>query len=132
MAVKIRLRAQGSVNRAMYRVVATDSRAPRDGKYIETLGWYKPRAKPELQVELKPDRLQYWLDLGAVFTDKVEFLMKKAAPGVFQNLRAKEQAKRLKSTTMRSKSAAVASSKKAAAKPAAPKAAKAKPAAAKK
>ena len=126
MAVKIRLRAQGSVNRTMYRVVATDSRAPRDGKYIETLGWYKPRAKPELQVELKPDRLQHWLDMGAVFTDKVEFLMQKAAPGVFQNLRAKQQTKRLKDAAVRTKSAksaqpAVKSTKAVKAKPAAQK-----------
>jgi small subunit ribosomal protein S16 len=101
MAVKIRLRAQGSVRRAVYRVVATDSRSPRDGKYLEALGWYNPLAQGELRVQMKPDRLQHWLDQGAEFSDKVESLMEEAAPGVFQNMRTKQQAQRVKSAKKR-------------------------------
>ena len=101
MAVKIRLRAQGSVRRVVYRVVATDSRAPRDGKYLEALGWYNPQGKGEMRVQLKPDRLQHWLDNGAEFSDKVESLMADAAPGVLQNIRAKAQTQRVKAAKKR-------------------------------
>ena len=101
MAVKIRLRAQGSVRRATYRVVATDSRSPRDGKYIEMLGWYNPLAQGELRVQMKPDRLQYWLDNGAEFSDKVESLMKEAAPSVLQNLRTRMEKQRVKAAKKR-------------------------------
>ena len=101
MAVKIRLRAQGSVNRVMYRVVVADSRSPRDGKYIEAVGWYNPLAKAEVQVEIKPDRIQHWLEQGAEITDKVASLVKRAAPGVYTELRQKQNAKRLKEAQKR-------------------------------
>ena len=104
MAVKIRLRAQGSVNRIMYRVVVADSRSPRDGKYIEAVGWYNPLAKEDMQVEIKPDRIQFWLDQGAQITDKVVSLVKRAAPGVFTELRAKQAAKRTKEAKKRKSS----------------------------
>jgi small subunit ribosomal protein S16 len=108
MAVKIRLRAQGSVNRVMYRVVVADSRSPRDGKYIEALGWYNPLAKEDAQVFLKPDRMQYWIQQGAEVTEKVESLMKKATPGVFTEMRSKQAAKRVKTAQKRRKTANVA------------------------
>lgn len=101
MAVKIRLRAQGSIRRAVYRVVATDSRSPRDGKYIEALGWYNPKGAGEARVQLKPDRLQHWLDMGAEFSEKVESLMAEAAPGVLANARAKTQKQRVKAAKKR-------------------------------
>jgi len=83
MAVKIRLRKQGCINRRHYRIVVTDSRTPRDGKYIEALGWFDPLAKTEdKKVQIHPDRLQYWLSKGAQCSDTVAFLKKKAAPGV--------------------------------------------------
>ena len=104
MAVKIRLRAQGSVNRIIYRVVVADSRSPRDGKYIEAVGWYNPLAKEDVQVEIKPDRIQYWLDQGAQITDKVVSLVKRAAPGVFTELRSKQVAKRTKEAKKRKSS----------------------------
>lgn len=91
MAVRIRLRAQGSVNRVSYRVVVADSRSPRDGKYIESVGWYDPLMKDrERQVHLMPDRIQYWMSEGAEITEKVESLLKRAAPGVLQAYRAKQ------------------------------------------
>ena len=103
MAVKIRLRAQGNVNRVMYRVVVADSRSPRDGKYIEALGWYNPLAAEDAQVFLKPDRMQYWIQQGAEVTEKVESLMKKATPGVFTEMRSKQAAKRVKTAQKRRK-----------------------------
>ena len=101
MAVKIRLRAQGSVNRVKYRIVVADGRSPRDGEYIESIGWYDPLAKEEMQVEMKPDSLQYWIDKGAQISDKVESLMKRAAPGVLAELRARRAMKRVKSAKKR-------------------------------
>lgn len=89
MAVKIRLRAQGNINRRVYRVVVTDSRAPRDGKYIEAVGWYNPRAKAELQAEIKPDRIQHWMMQGAQLSEKVEYLLKQKAPGVLASMKKK-------------------------------------------
>src|SRR5258708_5713880 len=101
MAVKKRLRAQGSVKRVKYRIVVADGRSPRNGKYIEAVGWYDPLAKEEVQVEMKPDRLQYWLSQGAQISDKVESLMKRAAPGVLVELRSRRAAQRVKSAKKR-------------------------------
>jgi small subunit ribosomal protein S16 len=96
MAVKIRLRAQGCINNRSYRLVVADSKAPRDGKYLEALGWYDPRAKEDSQIYVKPDRLEHWISKGAVCTETVELLMRKAAPGVMANLQARVQKKRTK------------------------------------
>ena len=93
MAVKIRLRSQGNTNRIVYRIVVADSRSPRDGKYIESIGWFDPLAKEDKQLAMKPDRLQYWLTVGAEPTDKVKFLMKKAAPEVASAFAAKRAQK---------------------------------------
>ena len=60
----IRLRRVGSKKRPCFRVVVTDSRAPRDGRFVEVLGHYDPRTKPET-LELDRERLQYWLGVGA-------------------------------------------------------------------
>ncbi len=68
----------GRAHRPFYRIVATDSRRPRDGKYIEELGSYNPmiREKDE-RVRLKAGRVKYWLGVGALPTEKVEVLLKK-------------------------------------------------------
>ncbi len=100
MAVKIRLRSQGTTNRIMYRLVVTDSRSPRDGKYLEAVGWYNPYAREEQdKVFIKPDRLQHWIEAGAELSDRAESLVKKAAPGVLQFL----QQRREKATAKRRK-----------------------------
>jgi small subunit ribosomal protein S16 len=92
MAVKIRLRSQGSTNRIMYRLVVTDERSPRDGKYLEAVGWYNPFAKQEQErVFVKPDRIQHWIDCGAQLSDRAESLIKKAAPAVIQLLDQKRK-----------------------------------------
>lgn len=83
MALKIRLRQQGRKNSPFYRLVVADGKSPRDGKYLEALGWYNPfEAEFDKGFFLKPDRVQHWLDLGAQFTESAHTLVKKAAPSI--------------------------------------------------
>lgn len=97
MALKIRLRQQGRNNRAFYRLVVTDVRSPRDGKYVEALGWYNPIGKdPESSLSIKLDRVQHWLSLGAQFTEKTEALIAKAAPSIIRQQTEKAVQKRAK------------------------------------
>ena len=78
MAVKLRLKRMGRTNRAFFRVSAIDSRTSRDGRVIEELGFYDPRAKdPAKQVELKIERCKHWLDVGAIPSETVSSLLKK-------------------------------------------------------
>jgi small subunit ribosomal protein S16 len=74
--VKLRLRRVGAKKQASYRIVATDSRSPRDGRFIEVVGFYNPRTEPET-VQLKEDRALHWLSVGAQPTDAVARLLKK-------------------------------------------------------
>ncbi|HXY29716.1 MAG TPA: 30S ribosomal protein S16 [Gemmatimonadaceae bacterium] len=76
MAVKIRLRRVGRKKTPLYRVVVADSRSPRDGRFIETIGSYDPRREGGLT--LKSDRAHHWLDVGAQPTDTVRSLLRKA------------------------------------------------------
>ena len=73
MATKIRLARGGSKKRPFYRIVAADTRAPRDGRFIEKLGTYNPLlAKDNAErVTMNKERVQYWLDQGAQPTDRV-------------------------------------------------------------
>jgi small subunit ribosomal protein S16 len=97
MAVRIRLRQQGRTHRPFYRVVLTDSKKPRDGRYVEILGWYNPHeAEKEKEINLKIDRIQYWLEQGAIMSEKAEALVTRASPDVVKELKAKELAKRMK------------------------------------
>jgi small subunit ribosomal protein S16 len=70
----IRLRRTGSKKRPFFRVVVTDSRAARDSSFVEVLGHYNPRTKPET-LDLKRDRLDYWIKAGAVPSDTVRTLV---------------------------------------------------------
>ena len=73
MAMKIRLARGGSKKRPFYRIVAADSRMPRDGRFIEKLGTYNPLLPKdsEERVKMNVERIQYWLDQGAKPTDRV-------------------------------------------------------------
>src|SRR5262245_60157730 len=83
MALKIRLRQQGRKNLQTYRLVLCDSRSPRDGKYIEVLGWYNPQeSAPEKNLSIQGDRVQHWLSQGAILTEKAAALVKRGAPDV--------------------------------------------------
>jgi small subunit ribosomal protein S16 len=76
MAVSIRLRREGAKNRPYYKVVVTDSRSPRDGKFIEIIGTYDPK-KTGHNSTLKADRAEYWIARGAQPSDTVRSLLKK-------------------------------------------------------
>lgn len=77
MAVKIRLTRTGGRNTACYRVVATDARAPRDGRSIEILGWYDPK-REGVNFQLNQERIEYWKSKGAAVSDTVSSLIKRA------------------------------------------------------
>jgi small subunit ribosomal protein S16 len=66
----------GMKKKPFYRIVIADSRSPRDGKFIETVGTYDPRKNPS-EVTLKEERIRYWIDNGAQPTDTVRSILKK-------------------------------------------------------
>lgn len=108
MAMKIRLARGGSKKRPFYRVVAADSRMPRDGRFIEKLGTYNPLLPKDSEdrVKLNMERVQHWLDQGAKPTDRVARFLeasgtlektersnpKKGEPGAKAKERAEEKA----------------------------------------
>ena len=75
MAVKIRLRRMGAKKNPFYRIVVADSRYPRDGRFIEEIGTYNPNTQPST-IQIKSDRAQYWLGVGAQPTEQVLNLLK--------------------------------------------------------
>jgi small subunit ribosomal protein S16 len=80
MAMKIRLARGGSKKRPFYRIVAADSRMPRDGRYIERLGTYNPllAKDSEERVKMNMERIQYWLGEGAQPTDRISRMLEAA------------------------------------------------------
>lgn len=75
--VKIRLRRMGANKKPFYRIVVADSRAPRDGGFIEEIGTYDPLQNPAA-IKVDAERAQYWAKNGAQPTDTVKALLKKA------------------------------------------------------
>ncbi|MFN3147256.1 MAG: 30S ribosomal protein S16 [Paracoccaceae bacterium] len=110
MAMKIRLARGGSKKRPYYSIVASDSRMPRDGRFIEKLGTYNPLLPKDSEDRIKMDleRVQYWLGQGAQPTDRIARFLeaagvkeksarnnpKKAAPGKKAQERAAEKAEK--------------------------------------
>ena len=76
MPIKIRLARHGTKKRPFYRVVIASSESPRDGKFLETVGTYNPLTD-QAEINLKQDRIRYWMDQGAIPTDTVRSLLKK-------------------------------------------------------
>lgn len=76
MAVKLRLKRQGAKQRPFYRIVAADSRSPRDGRFIETIGTYNPIPE-NYEVKIDEEKALYWLKNGAQPTDTVRSLLSK-------------------------------------------------------
>lgn len=76
MAVKIRLRRMGAKKAPFYRIVVADSRFPRDGRFIEELGYFNPNTDP-VEVKLDGDKAKDWISKGAQPTDTVKALLKK-------------------------------------------------------
>lgn len=81
MSVKIRLKRMGSKRKPFYRVVVADSRAPRDGRFIEQVGYYNPLTNP-VQLKLEDDVIFDWLQKGAQPSDTVKTLL--SSKGIMQ------------------------------------------------
>ncbi len=77
MAVKIRLKRMGAKKRPFYRLVVADSRSPRDGRFIEEIGYYNPLTQPA-QVKIDEEKALKWLQNGAKPSDTVRSLLSKA------------------------------------------------------
>ncbi|MDR0396097.1 MAG: 30S ribosomal protein S16 [Oscillospiraceae bacterium] len=77
MAVKIRLKRIGMKKRPFYRVVVADGRSPRDGRFIEEIGYYDPMTQPAV-VKVDADKAKLWLGRGAQPTDTARILLRKA------------------------------------------------------
>ena len=124
MSVSLRLSRGGSKKRPYYKIVASNSRAPRDGKYLEQVGTYNPLlAKDDAnRVRLIEDRIRYWLGVGAQPTDRVARMLdkagikeraatqnlKKGEPGQKAKDRAEEKAEKLREAEEAAKAAAEA------------------------
>lgn len=79
MAVKIRMQRGGATHNPHYRVVVTDVRSPRDGRFVEKVGTYDPKNKDaSKQINLNLERIDYWMGVGAKPSDTVRALVKKA------------------------------------------------------
>lgn len=76
MAVKIRLRRMGAKKKPFYRVVVADSRAPRDGKCIEEVGYFNPMVEPN-EIKLDMNKIEKWLSNGAQPTERVKSIINK-------------------------------------------------------
>lgn len=88
--VRIRLRRVGAKKQASYRIVVADSRSPRDGRFIEVIGFHNPRTEPET-VTLQEDRALHWLSVGAQPSDAVRRLLKNQGTlGRFERLKQGE------------------------------------------
>ena len=77
MAVKIRLRRMGAKKAPFYRIVVADSRSPRDGKFIEEVGYYNPLTEP-VEVKVNEEKVNKWLSNGAQPTETVKRLLTNA------------------------------------------------------
>ena len=124
MSVSLRLSRGGSKKRPYYKIVASNSRAPRDGKYLEQVGTYNPLLAKDNsdRVRLVEDRVRYWLGVGAQPTDRVARLLdkagikeraatvnpKKAEPGQKAKDRAEEKAEKIREAEEAAAAAAAA------------------------
>jgi small subunit ribosomal protein S16 len=77
MAVKLRLKRMGAKKKPFYRIIASDSRSPRDGRFIDEIGYYNPTVDPP-EIKIDSEKAQKWIKSGAQPTDTVRSLMKKA------------------------------------------------------
>ena len=79
MALKIRLQRGGSSHNPVYRIVVAESLSPRDGRFVEVLGHYSPKAKgQDREYSLKLDRADYWISVGAKPTDTAKNIIRRA------------------------------------------------------
>ena len=78
MSVKIRLKRMGMKKMPFYRVVVADERAPRDGRFIEEIGYYDPMTEPAATIKIDAEKAQQWIKNGAQPTDTARTLLKKS------------------------------------------------------
>jgi small subunit ribosomal protein S16 len=97
MAVRIRLRRVGRKKQPHYRIVVAESTSPRDGRFVEIIGHYHPR-QTENSLELQTERANYWLDVGALPSDTVRSLLRRA--GVLKARHEARLAKKLQSAAV--------------------------------
>ncbi len=90
MAVKLRLKRMGAKKQPFYRIVAADSRSPRDGRFIETIGTYNPLVNPA-ETKIDEELAMKWLKNGAMPTDTVRNLLSKA--GIMAKFASEKQGK---------------------------------------
>jgi small subunit ribosomal protein S16 len=91
MAVKIRLSRTGRRNCTKFRLIAADSRSPRDGRLIENLGSYDPhQVEDSLKMQFDKERIQYWVSVGAELSESVEHLFKDRFPEVLEYIRERK------------------------------------------
>jgi len=90
MAVKIRLKRMGAKKAPFYRVIVADSRSPRDGRFIDTIGTYNPLTTPA-EIKLNEESAIKWLNNGAIPTDTVKNLFSKA--GIMKEFHEEKQGK---------------------------------------
>ncbi|MBI2599180.1 30S ribosomal protein S16 [Candidatus Curtissbacteria bacterium] len=77
MSVKIRLAVSGKKNQIAYRIVATDTRTKRDGKFLEILGFYNPKSNAVEKLRIEKDKIEAWRQKGAIITPAVTYLIEK-------------------------------------------------------
>ncbi len=87
--IKLRLRRMGAKKRPSYRIVAADSRSPRDGRFIEALGLYDPITEPAT-IKINEERARHWLSVGAQPTDTVRDIFRRA--GLIESAEAAKSA----------------------------------------
>jgi len=98
MAVKLRLKRMGAKQKPFYRIIVADSRSPRDGRFIETVGTYDP-VKKDNNISVNEERVNYWLTNGAQPTDTVKSILSKS--GIWANYK-NSKVKKAEKTTKKS------------------------------
>lgn len=106
MGLIIRMRQQGANSRQTFRIVVADERSPRDGKYLEKLGWYNPFGEGDKEMQIDIGRVEHWISVGAQISDRVQSLIEKKEPRVLRALGEKKNAQRAKERTARKARAA--------------------------
>ena len=111
MALTIRLRKQGRTKRPFYRMVVTDARVKRDGRYKEAIGWYNPMETGEEKVcQIDAERAEHWLNHGAELSESAEKLMERVIPEVMKRrtdrLKARQEKLRQARKARKAKAAA--------------------------
>jgi len=100
MAVVIRLRRTGRTNLPCFRITATDSRFPRDGRSLENLGLYDPlRKEGQVQVQVNKERVEYWLNQGAKASDSVAAILRRQGIVVARPSKKRERTRGKKTAT---------------------------------